>query len=1552
MQIKNGLSYTWFPGILDECSEPRETTFYHAAFYELLRFFHLIKRKDSASMNRLLLLLGLLMACCSTFGHQYLVRKLSVEEGLSQSHVYCIAQDKTGFIWVGTSQGLNRHDGYGFENFIVNSEEQFAIQNEEILSIFQDEDGLFWLATSQQGLVTYNPAENVFAQHPVFSADTNNQSLHINGFIDDGAGNLWIGTWAGGGLYKLNRHTDQVTQYTVKNSLLPDNLILSLYQDKEERIWIGTDNGLVRYDPINDEWDTISFVLEKPVKGNNHAVMSLLEDPQGRIWIGTRNGVYVYKPGAGTLKHLNILNQGDQQAESEVIWDLKFDGDQHVWAATHEQGLISWHIDSFEKEHFKGDISQARGLTTSALRCLFFDDRGLLWIGSRGQGLFIWNRDSMSFQSWRHNGKGAISISDDEVWNIVQTDKNRIWLNTYKGINLVDLNTKEVKLYSPGKNNENSLHVQVVNTIAAEKQSDRLLVLGFDSLDLISPKENTIENFPLLEISEQIQADSFLNHIISRGENRVLITTSDKLVEWNYRTNEQNWFKLSSNHLKDFYILCLFHLPGNPYLLGSNYGLYTVSEDLHSIKRYFVPDDSSEANQKTEITCIDSDEKGRVYLGTNNAGVFVLELKGDREKIIHHITEQDGLPNNEIFSILRGKDGLLWVTSMDGLSRTDPANSWIKNYDHLDGLPGNEFNGGSALKGLDGKLYFGGMTGVVSFSPDDLIHRDIISPLVFTQFHSIEQEIHSIDSGQEIRLSYKDNIFKVGFAVLDYTRPHKNTFKSKLEGYQEDWVYLGEENTQTFTNLDPGNYTYLLQGANSEGNTSPEPLQLALHIQAPPWKRPWAYSLYLILISSLIGTIWYLQFLKNKERAKNHLAIMEREEKLTLALWGSGNTMWDWSSKDNNLIFTKISGKTTSNSKMNFNEYIQSIHSDDQTHVQAKWDKHVQGASDSFLAEYRSKNAENKWIWIRQRGMVVQRDKQGQVQRMAGTLIDVTQMKEASNNIKLLASAFENTLEAMVITDDMGYILKTNLAFAQITGYSEDDMIGKPFSLLNSAHHEPNFFQKIDREILESGGWKGEVWLKNQHGRIFPTWRTSTAIKDSTNSFYRIATVFLDMTEHKKQENALKVLANYDQLTGLPNRSLFHDRIQQLINRSKRNHEKFALMFIDLDRFKLINDSYGHHYGDMVLVEVSKRLQLSIREQDTVARLGGDEFTIILDAIKSSNNAAVIARKVISNIVKPIIIKEKRFTITCSIGISLFPEDGENIQTLLTNSDTAMYHAKQQGKNRFQYYAKAMKLETFAKVNMENKIRKAIENKGFKLYFQPRVNLHTGQTVGAEILLRWKEDGAGFISPADFMPIAEESGLIIPLGNWLIQEACTIIGYFKKQGYPTLKYSINLSSRQLQDAGLGQILSTNINKNHLDPELLEFEITENSIMGKDEQSMHILKKIKQLGVRISLDDFGTGYSSLSYLQKFPIDTLKVDRSFVRGLQEESSRETAILKTIVTLGLNLGLTVVAEGIETEEQLTFLKKTNCTEGQGFLFSQPVDRNKFEELLKQFV
>ncbi|HEY0063677.1 MAG TPA: EAL domain-containing protein [Telluria sp.] len=545
-------------------------------------------------------------------------------------------------------------------------------------------------------------------------------------------------------------------------------------------------------------------------------------------------------------------------------------------------------------------------------------------------------------------------------------------------------------------------------------------------------------------------------------------------------------------------------------------------------------------------------------------------------------------------------------------------------------------------------------------------------------------------------------------------------------------------------------------------------------------------------------------------------------------------------------------------------------------------------------------------------------------------LRDISARKMTENTLQMAAHVFENSRDAIAITDRDHRVVAVNQAFSGMTGYSAADLVGTELPQLRSNMHEPAFFEQIWDVVATNEHWEGEVWSTRRSGEEHPLWVALTAIYDSAGRLSNYMVILSDMTDRKRIEEHTRHLAEHDFLTDLPNRVLFLDRLQQALATARRKQTKVAVMFVDLDRFKGINDSFGHHVGDIVLKEIATRLTHCVRGVDTVSRQGGDEFVVILSDIGGADQAAHVAGSVMQAVARPVLADDRTISISVSIGISICPEDGEDIDTLLKHADVAMYHAKQSGRNAFSFFNEAMNTKVIEKVQLENALRHAIEHHEFELAYQPEIDISSGMTVGVEALLRWRHPQRGLLLPHQFLSVAEECGLIVPIGNWVLREACQRARSWCDAGFQ-LAVGVNLSAVQFTHDDLLGNVDAALAQSGLSPDLLELEITEGVIMSGNPKAIATVEALRERGIRLAIDDFGTGFSSLSYLRRFSLSKLKIDRSFVDDILKKPA-DADMIAAIIAVARSLKLRVTAEGVETEAQLRFLREHGCDEYQG--------------------
>ncbi len=661
---------------------------------------------------------------------------------------------------------------------------------------------------------------------------------------------------------------------------------------------------------------------------------------------------------------------------------------------------------------------------------------------------------------------------------------------------------------------------------------------------------------------------------------------------------------------------------------------------------------------------------------------------------------------------------------------------------------------------------------------------------------------------------------------------------------------------------------------------------------------------------------------------------------------------WEWRTVENRLLWSdevcRIFGLSPEQVPSSYEAFLEYVHPDDR--------QRLQDAVQHSLATRGPYNLQHRIV--DNNGMVREVHEEGEMEwdangiavRMFGTVQDITLHKQSEKQLALAARVFDNSIEGITITDAHGDIQSVNKAFTQITGYSQEEVIGKKPSILKSDRHDQAFYQAMWSLLRETGKWEGEIWNRRKNGEVYPEHLTITAITDEYGQLTHHVAVFHDLSDIHGYQEQIHFQAYHDALTLLPNRLLLLDRLRVAIRHAQRVTRNVAVLCLDLDNFKHINDCFGHMAGDILLQQVAERLKGCVGADSTVARLGGDDFAILVEQCDDIKDVVLIAENILGQFVAPFNLTSYETFVTASIGITCFPGDGNDAETLLKNGELAMYRAKKEGKNKYQLFTTTMNAKVIHRLSLENSLRKAVDRNEFLVYYQPKVSAASGKIVGMEALVRWQKQDGRLISPLEFIPLAEETGLIVPIGAFVLRQACLDTGEWLKQ-HKNLSVSVNLSARQFMQEGLVAEIGRILDETGFPAAKLELEVTESVVMGNEKAAIEQLFELKGIGARLGLDDFGTGYSSLQYLRKMPIDTLKIDRSFIRDLPE-NAESSAIAIAIISLARALNLELVAEGVETHAQLQFLRQQNCQEMQiqGYLFSPPVPAADFTELLNR--
>ncbi|MBA6355616.1 MULTISPECIES: EAL domain-containing protein [unclassified Colwellia] len=1461
-------------------------------------------------------------------------KHLLTSNGLSHNNVFDIAQDLDGFIWIATEDGLNRYDGKNFVHYRKNLEEPNSIANNFIRKVFIDKDGVLWAGT-RKGLSKYNVLLDNFENY--YHQEGNNESLQDDMVWDiyqDKDNNIWVSTT--NGIHKFNEANNNFKQIKIHGLEGRLKEIKTIYQDLKGNFWFGSyDKGIFL---VNENLNYAESLQKKNNKWHITIFANSMFDIKeinGNYWLATDNGVYVLDENYNLIDRYHKTHPTNKiisnRIRSIVLTDLST-----VWIAT-ENGLNIVNLNTNNIETVQNS-SQNKSISTNELLTIFKDNSDNIWIGTYGKGLNFFISGSQHFQHFLSDSNVSIELF------VISADK-KLWVYSGKsGLSPIkseiDSNSKAVledeDIFQAIPDNKNNIWLYTL--------TDKLYI--YDTSTNVAEELKDWHKKSMYNRSYQFQI---------MGELIWFIDNDGKLV--NYNITSKKFFRVQANNsekLKGIYI------DDNQTLWSFSTDNQLISIDLsqtNNIKDSFVYSKLStfKAVPDFDISNIISSNSW-VWLSSEQ-GILLYDKD---KKTTTYFNENNGLSNNSTYSITLDSKENAWLSSNGVINQITPKSKKIKEFGKDFYISDNDFYSNSSIKTSDNSIYFGIKNGYLKLSPSNIIKMtQTINPPTFTQLRIANNRIdinsklsststHKINEFsltknlsqlQKLTLKHEQSPFSIEFISPNTKFPNQVAYRYQLKGLDKGWIEAGKNNYRaTYTNLSHGDYIFEVEVYDLLGTVPSQKSTLNIHILAPWWLSKSAISVYALLV--LLVITYFVQQMRHKRLF--HLQIQKSEERLKLSLWGSGDEMWDWNIVTGKIYRSNIWGilEFPQDGKRNVGSDKTNINEHDIARVRDAINDHFDNDTDHFEATYRVKNKDDKWIWVLDRGKIVERDEKGTPTRMTGTLKDISRIKKADERLKLFAKCIENISDAVVIYDRAFNIVDVNKSYQRITQKTRKEMLG---ITLDFAQYPKSFTRDVKKHLITKGSWHDEIESKRDNGEEYLTDLNIDVILDENKSISHFVGVFSDITKRKETEAELRKLANSDTLTGLPNRSYFQANQTLLVNK-KAPH---ALLVFDLDNFKKINDSMGHEVGDVLLCQVAKRMQAVGRKQDTVYRLGGDEFSIIIENTNDIHTITSIAKDVLTTIAQPLKLRNQEVVLFSSLGIVLYPEDGISPQELLKNADTAMYHAKNNGGNKYQFFSDSMNKAAVKRLQVESLIRHGLKEDSFSVFYQPKIEISTGKVAGMEALVRFETPKKGIISPVTFIPISEETGQIIDIGEVVLRKSCFATKKWVDAGLFSGRVAVNLSAVQFTQPNLVGMIADILKESQLPAKYLELEITEGTVMDSPQKAIDIMLQIRAMGIHLSLDDFGTGYSSLAYLKKFPLNTLKIDKAFVDDI-EESEQGRNMVATIVTIAHNLGMQVVAEGVETNQQLNFLSGLRCEQLQGYLYSKPLPENDFQKYL----
>lgn len=1483
--------------------------------------------------------------------------RLSPDEGLSEGYVNSLLIDHDGFLWLATEGGLNRFDGYEVSE-VKGPDGIFS--GTRIPYIYQDSSGLIWISHTNTGLYSLDLKTRQYTKHLEEKVDAQvSEVVTVSHIVEQDNGNLWLASAQN--LRLFNRKTNRMEVIFSISEIGGEVDFIRRLLLHDEHLYIAAVSGLYVLNINTRQYKLLHHTpFEQPKEEqSNSKELLMLGDI---LFIGTVEGLF-------SLDVSNIQSIIDgNETQNTPVERIQY---RNIWRLLHHQGIFyvatdtglftyDYNLNITEKLwEFAND--KKFEITDNNVRDMVLDSQGNFWLASRMDGAFYWNPRTSAFRAIYRKKFGVNQLSDNLVWSVMQSKSGQLWAGSQNGLNKIDAKTGEVQSFLVS---EDKKAVSTNGTIYRIMEGDDglLWLVTGDFEDLLIPFDTkTGKRKPLLLANKQAQdimAQPSGGHFLDE-QGGMWFFTQDSYYRYDTRSGtvaELTGLKavLKPQMTASF----LGVLPNRPdSIMVSALGqlwLYDIERN-QARKIYDVPGAQPQDYISPESFVVD--KYNMLWLTIAQYGLVGLDV--DTFEVKHVYDQNNKLPNNVIFGALLDKKGDIWMSSHQGIFRIDGVSHHLEHFTIKDGLATNEFNGGVGINSharlKSGELAYGSMQGVTLFDPEALVReKEQASEVKITQLsllsRKLEMPINDL-SGTQLDLNYDDIGLQINFSTLNFMGKNKTRYRFELTGQKTIEYPESTKNSILFPQLQPGNYVFNVVAIEPQSGIRSDTKSVHISVAYAWYASPVSYSVYGLMMVGMLF-YWYRRRQRHERRLlKAHRDVSVSEERLRLALKGSGSGVWDWQSDKNVMFEPRVSELLHHISLpkfLSFVQHIDLIHPNDQNEFESAWALFLANPESTFECNYRMKDCEGKWYWFNDLGMVAERNEFGKPTRITGTYTNITDTKANEEQARLFGEAFKQTRDWVVILDVFQEPIAANQSFRETFGLALNQPLpSNAGEIVGIDRKQQGKYADILNSLEAGGHWQGEELVLNDAGQVYPVILSINAVAGKADEVAFYVLVLTDITAQKAAENDLRQLANYDSLTGLPNRALLLDRIKHAIEHARRYNFSMALFFIDLDRFKHVNDSLGHDVGDLLLIDVSRRLTKVLREGDTVARLGGDEFVILLESYRTIEDVSHVAQKIIDEIDQPISLGKNVVSVSPSIGISLYPEDATQHNDLLKNADVAMYHAKEAGRNNFQFFTVEMNEKARLKLDQENSIKQAYLNDEFVNYYQPLVDANNHCIKGFELLLRW-QSANGVIPPYKFIPVAEDIGLIVKMTQAALKRGLEDLKKWQVLGYqPYL--SVNLSIKDLEQDSLASDVEALIKASGLAASAIRFEITESALMIDINKAIETMNRLTRLGCVLALDDFGTGYSSLKYLKEFPIDIIKIDRGFVKDIGIDKNDE-AIIDSILAMAYSLGMYCVAEGVETKAQLAYLTERKCALIQGYLYSKPVPYEQATELLSK--
>ncbi|MGH8076288.1 MAG: diguanylate cyclase domain-containing protein, partial [Lysobacter sp.] len=1235
---------------------------------------------------------------------EFYFAKLGGDRGLSQNSVTALAQDRQGFVWVGTQGGLNRYDGQRFVAYRHDSRDRASLPESYVTALAVEGERALWVGTYSQFVARLDLGTGRIRRFAV-GANEDRARGRVMALLPR-AGKLWIATMAG--LEVLDPATGKRRQVL---ALDPRQLggvpWQQLLGDREGNVWHASAAGLYRIDRH----------YQATLIGPGAETRALWTDPLDQLWVGRKDGLFRVLSDR-SLHKVWPAADADERDEAEIR-AITQAPDGQLWLSLYGSGLRRYDPLTGRTSSIEENTRIDASLPDNSINALMVDRGGMLWVGAQFRGVAIADPRGTRFKYLLDTAHdlNANAAADDSIRSIRAASDGALWMGTDNARLLrYDLTADQFEDLTgilPPVNTAGNRFRRVM--AIGDAGHGRLWLATTNGLLQLDPATRQVEDIALGSYG----APNLRSLLIDRRSDLWLGTQlmgalhyrrdSGRVVAYGPREGDVGRLSHPMVH-------AMLEDTRGRIWFGTGDGLDRLDPatgELHHFRHRSARADSLSGNL---VRALHQSRDGSLWVGGHAGLSRVVEHADGQVTFAHPLAAPLGKrPMPVVFTIAEGPGNELWLGTDTGMLRFDPRRQQVRTYKLADGLQDMEFNGGAVATLADGRLAFGGVRGLNLFAPAQMADSSYVPAVRLLSARIGTEAPGDAALWQPTRLEVPDKaeILRLRVGALDFAPAADLRYRYRLEGFDKHWIDNGSLQYITYTQLPPGQYTFHAQTTNRDGAWAGKALSIPVRIQPPLWRHPLS-----IAAATLIGVALTLVFAwRWHHRRRRELGYFEqirvREERLKLALWASGEHFWDYDLVDRAMHSMRVldsSGQTPEIGVLTQIDADHEIHGDDLPRVLETLEQHLNGTAALFLSEHRVRSAHGQWRWMRARGRVVERDTDGRALRVAGTARDITASRSAERERRVSSEVLRSMAEAVVVFDRGFEFVSINPAFTRMTGYGDIEVIGRSTSLLDSHQHDPEFYRGMRDELERNSLWAGEIWQQRKDGTEFLCWLQASSVQEAGGQRGHYVAVLSDITDQKRAEQELRYLANYDTLTSLPNRTLLSERLSRAIVRARRDGSRIAVLFLDLDRFKDINDSLGHAAGDRILRAAAARLQETVGDEHTVARLGGDEFTVVLENIGTAEQAEQVARDVIDAFEQPLDFNERHdVTISPSIGISLYPDHAHVPTDLLKHADTAMYQAKAAGRRTFMLYADAMDIEIRSRATISAALRKVLD---------------------------------------------------------------------------------------------------------------------------------------------------------------------------------------------------------------------------------------------------